>query len=99
MEVTSGSLVAVDWSVSLPDGTIADSRSDTLFRPGAHQVAPGVEDSVIGMKEGGCRLVRASSERIYSVVREGGEVGERSVVPKGVILWLRVCVKKVNPYG
>lgn len=67
--VTANALVVARWIIRLSDGTMVDdsnARRPSLFRPQAHQVSPGIEDSVVGMKKGGHRLVSGSAERILS---------------------------------
>lgn len=67
--VTDHALVVARWIIRLSDGTMVDdsnARRPSLFRPQAHQVAPGIEDSVVGMKKGGHRLVSGSAERILT---------------------------------
>lgn len=69
VSVQSGSLVVARWAMVLEDGTTVDAsneRQAAIFRPGAHQVPPGIEDSVIGMRPGGKRLVKGTSERILT---------------------------------
>lgn len=95
-------LVAARWVMVLDDGTTVDDENEkrvALFRPGAHQVPPGVEDAVVGMKEGGWRRVRGSAERVLTSVREGYDIGERSLVPNGATVFIDVFVDQVNPYG
>lgn len=67
--IARGSLVSARWLLTLADGrTIDDTNIATpvLFRPGAHQVPPGIEDSVIGMRASGQRRIRGSAERILT---------------------------------
>lgn len=65
----SGSLVVARWIIHLSNGMTVDNsnmNSQALFRPFAHQVIPGIEDSIIGMRKGGHRRVAGSAERILS---------------------------------
>lgn len=67
--VTPSALVVARWRARLPDGTVVDesnARRPVLFRPHAHQVPPGIEDSVVGMKRGGHRIISGSAERILT---------------------------------
>lgn len=67
--VEDGSLVKARWVVILADGTTVDDTQlavPALFRPGAHQVVPGVEDAVLGMRRGGKRRVSMSAERLLA---------------------------------
>lgn len=67
--VRPSSLVAARWVVFLSDGTMVDDaneRQAAFFRPGAHQVIPGIEDAVIGMRSGGRRTVVGYAERILT---------------------------------
>lgn len=67
--ITGSTLVVARWIVRLSDGTLVDdsnAQRPVLFRPYAHQVSPGIEDSVVGMRKGGHRLVSGSAERILT---------------------------------
>lgn len=67
--VRSGSLVVARWTMVLEDGSTVDDSNENqpaMFRPGAHQVPPGIEDSVIGMRPGGVRRVSGTSERVLT---------------------------------
>eukprot|EP00177_Eucheuma_denticulatum_P001269 GFKZ01002308.1.p1 GENE.GFKZ01002308.1~~GFKZ01002308.1.p1 ORF type:complete len:222 (-),score=23.27 GFKZ01002308.1:303-968(-) len=100
--VEAGSLVVAKWVMLLDDGTTLDDANEELaayFRPGAHQVVPGVEDGVVGMREGGKRRVRGSAERVLTSVRMGYDIGERSLVPNEAVVFLDIQVDRVNPYG
>lgn len=86
----------------LADGTTvndANERQPALFRPGAHQVPPGIEDSVVGMRVGGVRRVCGSSERVLTRVAVGYDIGERSLVPNGSKVFVDVSVDRIDPYG
>lgn len=68
-DVIRGALVSVRYVVRMADGTTVDdgnAKRPVLFRPGAHQVPPGIEDAVIGMRLGGRRRVNGSAERILT---------------------------------
>lgn len=69
ISVQPGSLVVARWVMVLEDGTtvdIANEKQAAMFRPGAHQVPPGVEEAVVGMRPGGVRRVKGTSERILT---------------------------------
>lgn len=69
--ISDEDLVVLRYIIRQDDGTNIDDSNLTLaavFRPGAHQVLPGIEDAVIGMRRKGERRIRASAERIYSYV-------------------------------
>lgn len=86
----------------MDDGTTIDDANEKLaayFRPGAHQVVPGVEDGVVGMREGGKRRIKGSAERVLTSVRMGYDIGERSLVPNDAVVFLDIQVDRVNPYG
>lgn len=100
--VTDDDLVVMRYVIRAADGTTIDDtnlKQRAVFRPGAHQVLPGIEDAVIGMKPKGERRIRASSERIYSSITESYDIGERSVVAKGTTLYVEMFLDAVNPYG
>lgn len=67
--ISSGALVRAHWIMRLADGTTVDDSSmsqPALFRPGTHQVPPGIEDAIIGMRTNGERRVSGSAERILT---------------------------------
>ncbi|KAI0567188.1 FKBP-type peptidyl-prolyl cis-trans isomerase [Gracilaria domingensis] len=67
--VKNGSLVVARWVTILDNGSTLDDTNENnpaMFRPGAHQVPPGVEDAVVGMRVGGMRRVYGTSERILT---------------------------------
>lgn len=67
--VKKGTLVVARWVTVLDNGSTLDDSNEAhpaVFRPGAHQVPPGVEDAVIGMRVGGVRRVYGTAERILT---------------------------------
>lgn len=86
----------------LEDGTTVNDDNEkqaAMFRPGAHQVPPGIEDAVVGMRAGGVRRVCGSSERVLTKVALGYDIGERSLVPNSSKVFVDVFVDRINPYG
>lgn len=71
--IKNTTLVVARWRLCLDDGSIVDDanfRQPAVFRPGTHQVPPGIEDSVLGMRTGGSRVVSGTAERILTYVRQ-----------------------------
>lgn len=100
--VERDSLVVARWVMVLADGTTVDDtneRQPALFRAGTHQVPPGIEDAVVGMRVGGVRRICGSSERILAKVSLGYDIGERSLVPNGSKVYVDLSVDRINPYG
>ncbi|CAN8075665.1 unnamed protein product [Agarophyton chilense] len=100
--VEKGTLVVARWVTVLDNGSTIDDTNESrpaMFRPGAHQVPPGVEDAVIGMRVGGVRRVYGTAERILTNVVLGYDIGERSPVPNQSNLYIDLFIDQVNPYG
>lgn len=67
--VDNSTLVVARWISVLDDGTTVDDaneRQPAIFRPGAHQVPPGIEDGIVGMRTGGVRRISATAERMLT---------------------------------
>ena len=73
-----GTLVSVHYTGWLPDGTRFDSsrdRGEPLEVPlGAGQVIPGWEEGILGMRQGGRRLMVIPSDLAYGPSGAGGVI-------------------------
>lgn len=88
-EVTNGSKVAMYYKGWLSDGTMFDkSRANAdgtqqpfMFTIGAHEVIPGLEEGVYGMKVGGTRRVIIPPALAY------GEKGNDAIPPNSLLIF------------
>lgn len=80
-----GDTVKVDYTLTLEDGTVADSSSGKEpieFKIGENNVIPGFEDAVKGMKVGETKTVTIAPEDGYGMPSDNMiQVVERSVLP------------------
>ncbi len=89
VELAEGKKVAVYYRGWLTNGQLFDeSKKDDkgelqpfVFTPGAHEVIPGWEQAVIGMKVGGVRLVIVPPAAGY------GEKGQGPIPPNAVLIF------------
>ena len=97
---TNGSIVTVHYKGLLKDGTVFDSsegRDPITFTLGGHQVVPGFEDAVRGMKTGEKKTVTIPPAKAYGDKNPGliqkvpvAAIKESGITPeKGMVLGLR----------
>lgn len=93
-EAGLGDLVSVDYTASLPDGTVVDSsrpRGKPLeFRLGAGQVIKGFERGIVGMKAGGVRRLTIPPELAY------GKRGVPPTIPPNSTLLFEVELESIG---
>lgn len=81
-EAMAGDNVNVNYQGWLADGTLFNDFDDVDFS--LNGVIPGFRDGIIGMLEGGTRLMVVPPEQAY------GSQGSGSIIPPGAILVFRV---------
>lgn len=92
--VSVGAEAVVRYTGMLSDGTVFDSNMETTetlsFRVGAHQVIPGWEAGLVGMRVGGRRRLYIPSDQGY---------GARSLgpIPSNATLFFEVVLLEVEP--
>jgi FKBP-type peptidyl-prolyl cis-trans isomerase 2 len=86
----AGDTVRAEYTGKLDDGTVFDSsekRGPIQFTIGAHQVIPGFEQAVTGMKAGESKTVRIPPDQAYGPHRdELVRVVNRKDLPSGETL-------------
>lgn len=93
--VDQGSLVVVDYVGTLEDGSVFDTslqegRVPFEFTVGSGGVIPGFERGVLGMREGGIRIIRIPSDLGY------GDAGTGNI-PGGATLYFQVTLIQTTP--
>jgi len=87
-EAKMGDLVTVEYTGTLPDGTVFDSSrpkgKPLSFRLGSNQVIKGFERGVVGMKPGGIRRITIPPDLGY------GKRGAPPIIPPNATLIFEV---------
>ena len=91
-EALAGDLVNVNYQAWLADGTLFNDFDDIEFQliTGPGGVIPGFRDGIVGMLEGGVRLMVIPPEQAY------GAAGSGSTIPPGAILVFEVTLNAVE---
>lgn len=93
-EVVAGDQVTVNYVGMLADGTVFDASANhggpATFFIGVGQVIPGWDQGVVGMKEGGKRILVIPSALAY------GDNGISGVIPGGATLKFEIELVKVT---
>lgn len=85
-QAQKGDVVCFDYAAFLNKGTVIHPRRGERVLLGSRRVIPGIETSLVGMREGGYRKVRIAPHLAY---REAGVDGK--IPPNAVLiyeLWL-----------
>jgi FKBP-type peptidyl-prolyl cis-trans isomerase SlyD len=68
LAVADGLQVTLEYTLSLPDQSVVDSnvgQAPFTFTQGAHEIVPGLEKSLVGMKAGDKKRVEVSAPEGY----------------------------------
>ncbi len=68
MAIADGMKVSLEYTLTLPDKTVADSnvgQAPITFLQGAHEIVPGLEKALDGMKAGQKRRVEVAAQDAY----------------------------------
>ena len=88
LQVADGLKVTLEYTLTLPDKTVADSnvgQAPFSYTQGAHQIVPGLEKALTGMKAGQSKRVEVPAEQAYGAYnKEARATVEKSKVPAGV---------------
>jgi len=69
--ITEGKVVSMEYSLRLLDGTMVDSTTNKkpfVYMQGAHQIIPGLERQLLGLKVGDKKKIEVSPEEGYGKV-------------------------------
>ena len=68
LQVADGLKVTLEYTLTLPDKTVADSnvgQAPFSYTQGGHQIVPGLEKALTGMKAGQSKRVEVPAEQAY----------------------------------
>ncbi|MDO8623825.1 MAG: FKBP-type peptidyl-prolyl cis-trans isomerase [bacterium] len=92
--VVAGDQITVNYAGMLTDGTVFDASANhggsATFSIGVGQVIPGWDQGLIGMKEGGKRLLIIPAALAY------GDAGRGDIIPPGATLIFEIELVKVT---
>lgn len=93
-KVTDALTVTIVYTGYMPDGSVFDSNASASGRPlefvqGFHQLVPGLEEGVRGMREGARRRILIPSDLAY------GSMGAPPLIPPDTPLLFDVTVSSV----
>ena len=90
-KVRAGDLVTINYRASLPDGTIVLNEKNFRFILGTGAVIEGVDETVLGMRVHGRRIVNCPPHKHW------GRCGTRDgAVPENTFLTLEVTLTEVD---
>ncbi|MCC7202504.1 MAG: peptidylprolyl isomerase [Nitrospirae bacterium] len=90
MSVSEGSQVSIEYTLRLDDKTVIDSNvggAPLTYVHGSHQIIPGLEKSLTGMKVGDKKEVRVKPEDGYGPVDNNAllEVNKEQVPSESIV--------------
>lgn len=71
MAISNGSEVGIEYTLTLADGTVADTnvgKDPLVFTQGAGQILPAMENALVGLSEGDTREVNIPAAEGYGEV-------------------------------
>jgi peptidylprolyl isomerase len=103
VEAQPGNAVRVHFVCRLADGSVFAStreREPKAFVLGASEVIPGMQEAVVGMKEGDTKTVTIPAERAYGPYHEAMTAWlERSIVPADLKVEIGVSIRVKHANG
>ena len=88
LQVADGLKVTLEYTLTLPDKTVADSnvgQAPFSYTQGAHQIVPGLEKALTGLKVGQSKHVEVPAQEGYGAYDQKARVSvEKGRVPAGV---------------
>lgn len=89
-EAKAGDMVTIEYRISLPSGERVLESSNYQFLLGQGAVIGGVDDTVLGMRVGGRRVVQCPPHRHW------GRQGYADKVPPNTTLTLDIRLKSIQ---
>jgi FKBP-type peptidyl-prolyl cis-trans isomerase SlyD len=88
LQVADGLKVTIEYTLTLPDKTVADSnvgQAPFAYTQGAHEIVPGLEKALVGMKAGQKKRIDVPAIEAYGASNPKlRETVEKSKVPPDV---------------
>jgi FKBP-type peptidyl-prolyl cis-trans isomerase SlyD len=88
LQVADGFKVTIEYTLTLPDKSVADSnvgQAPFSYIQGTHQIVPGLERALMGMKPGQQKRVDVSAEQGYGAYDKNTRLTvDKAKVPSGV---------------
>ena len=72
-EISQGKQVSIEYTLTLEDKSVIDSNVDAeplSFIQGSHEIIPGLENALVGMKAGESKKVTVKPEAAYGLVNK-----------------------------
>ncbi|MDX8411504.1 MAG: peptidylprolyl isomerase [Mariprofundaceae bacterium] len=89
MIVTEGKAVSLEYALSLEKGKVYETNKDGLplvFIHGSHQIVPGLENALEGMKVGESRQVTVKPEDGYGQINQNAIIEvSKDQIPEGAL--------------
>lgn len=88
LPVAEGRKVTIEYTLTLPDKTVADSnvgQAPFSYTQGAHEIVPGLENAMVGMKVGQQKRIEVPATEGYGAYNpKARQSVEKSKVPPDV---------------
>jgi FKBP-type peptidyl-prolyl cis-trans isomerase FkpA len=91
--VRNGDRVSIDYSITLENGAKVDSSYAFIFTVGAGEVIVGLEEGMVGMREGGTRRIVIPPRLAY------GDQGFGEIIPPNATLNFLVMLRHIVHAG
>lgn len=87
LQVADGTKVTIEYTLTLPDKTVADSnvgQAPFSYIQGAHQIVPGLEKALVGMTTGQKKRVEVPADQAYGAYDKNARltVDKKKVPPE-----------------
>lgn len=88
LAIEDGMQVTMEYTLTLPDNTVADTTENQeplTYVHGTHQVIPGLENALLGMKPGDKKQIVIPADKAYGPYEEKNKITvPRDKVPENV---------------
>lgn len=88
LTVADGMKVTIEYTLTLPDKSVADSnvgQAPFSFTQGAHEIVPGLEKSMVGLKTGDKKRIDVPAAQGYGTYDAKAKVSvDKTKVPAGI---------------
>lgn len=88
LAVAEGTKVTIEYTLTLPDKSVADSnvgQAPFAYTQGAHEIVPGLEQAMIGLKTGDKKRISVPAAQGYGTYDAKSKVSvDKTKVPAGI---------------